>query len=140
MDFPVPAAIATYPSFPMETTMNNVRKPLTGLIVLGAMLAMPMAFAQAQDAATPQTTPPTDQAQTAPTAEPKQVTWADLDGDKDGKLTKAEVATVPTLTQIFDQADANHDGALTAEEYKAFAATNNGTGNSSSGADSSGTP
>ena len=29
--------------------MNNVRKPLTGLIALGVALAMPMAFAQEAD-------------------------------------------------------------------------------------------
>lgn len=104
--------------------MNNTNKPLAGLIALGAALVMPMAFAQTtpttDDAATPQTAP-TGQTQPAPTAEPKQVTWADLDTDKDGSLTKTEVATVPALNQVFDQADADADGKLTADEYKAFA-------------------
>lgn len=103
--------------------MNNTNKPLAGMLALGAALVMPMAFAQtaAQQTTPPQATPPTDQAQPAPTAEPKQVTWADLDIDKDGSLTKTEVATVPALSQVFDQADADADGKLTADEYKTFA-------------------
>lgn len=101
--------------------MNNASK-LSGLIALGAALAMPVAFAQDTTPTDPaaQAAPPT--AQPAPTAEPKQVTWADLDIDKNGSLSKAEVATVPELAQSFDAADANADGQLTAEEYKAHAA------------------
>jgi hypothetical protein len=119
----------------MENLMNNTNK-LTGRIALGAALgaalAMPMAFAQTapttDDAAAPQSTAPqsTAPAAQAPTAEPKQVTWADLDTDKDGSLTKTEVATVPALSQVFDQADADADGKLTADEYKAFAAKDAG--------------
>jgi hypothetical protein len=108
----------------METTMNNASK-LSGLIALGAALAMPVAFAQD---ATP-TDPAAQAAPTAapaPAAEPKQVTWADLDTDKNGSLSKAEVATVPELAQSFDAADANADGQLTAEEYKAHAAKASG--------------
>ena len=100
--------------------MNHASK-LSGLIALAAAVAMPMAFAQ--------TTPTTDEGMqpaspqtTAPTAEPKQVTWADLDVDKDGSLSKEEVTTAPALTQVFDDADADADGKLTAEEYKAHAA------------------
>jgi len=39
-----------------------------------------------------------------------------------GKLTKAEAGTVPALGQVFDKADGNADGALTADEYKAYVA------------------
>lgn len=115
--------------------MNVARKPLLVPIMLGAVLAMPMAFAQttpttgdgAMQSTPPTTTPPTtDPTQAAPTAEPQQVTWADLDTDKDGSLSKAEVTTVPELNQVFDQADADADGKLTAEEYKAFAAADTG--------------
>lgn len=101
--------------------MNNTNKPLAGLIALGAALVMPMAFAQTTPTTDDAATPQTEQAQPAPTAEPKQVTWADLDTDKDGSLTKTEVATVPALNQVFDQADADADGKLTADEYKTFA-------------------
>lgn len=102
--------------------MNHANK-LSGLIALVAAAAMPLAFAQ--------TTPPTDDGMqstpptAAPTAEPKQVTWADLDVDKDGNLSKDEVATVPALAQVFDAADADADGQLTADEYKAHAQTTN---------------
>jgi hypothetical protein len=40
--------------------------------------------------------------------------------NKDGNLTKAEAAAVPALGQAFDKADANADGSLTPEEYKAY--------------------
>jgi len=117
--------------------MNNTNK-LAGLIALGAALVMPMAFAQTTpttDDSAMQSASPTPQAQpAAPAAEPKQVTWADLDSDKDGNLTKTEVATVPALSQVFDQADADANGKLTAEEYKMFASKNSGgAGNASGG-------
>ncbi len=113
--------------------MNNASK-LSGLIALGAALAMPVAFAQTapQSDSAMQSTPPTAQPQTTtpqatdPAAQPKQVTWADLDVDKNGNLSKTEVATVPELAQSFDAADANADGQLTAEEYKSYAAKASG--------------
>src|SRR3546814_13104768 len=86
---------------------------------------LPMAFAQTAPTTDDGMQPTSPQA-TAPTAEPKQVTWADLDVDKDGSLTQAEVATVPALTQVFDAADAHADGQLTAEEYKAHPAAASG--------------
>jgi EF hand len=119
----------------MENTMNNTHK-LAGLIAFGAALVVPMAFAQTTpttDDSAMQSTNPAPQAQPAPAAQPKQVTWADLDVDKDGNLTKPEVATVPALSQVFDQADADANGKLTAEEYKMFASKNSGAAGSSSG-------
>lgn len=111
----------------MENHMNLVRNSMIGLLAAGAALAIPTAFAQdaatgTQQAATqPAPTAQTQPAEAAPSA-PKQVTWADLDSDKDGDLSKTEVATVPALTQVFDQADADKNGKLTADEYKKFAA------------------
>ena len=108
--------------------MNNPSKWMPGLIALTVACAMPMAFAQTAPTTDAGATPPTEQAapptaaQPTVEAQPKQVTWADLDADKDGNLSKAEVATVPALNQVFDQADADGNGKLTAEEYKAFAA------------------
>jgi hypothetical protein len=106
--------------------MNHANK-LSGLIAIVAAAAMPLAFAQttpttddgAMQSPPPEATSPT----AAPTAEPKQVTWADLDADKDGSLSKMEVASVPALSQVFDAADADADGKLTADEYKAHAAS-----------------
>jgi hypothetical protein len=98
---------------------------LTGFLALSAALAAPAAFAQS-------TTPTTKPAQTAASqpatpspqsdAAPAKKTWADLDVDKDGNLNKAEAATVPALQAVFDQADANADGALSGDEYKTYLA------------------
>src|SRR3546814_422581 len=89
----------------MENTMNHANK-LSGLIALAAAVAMPMAFAQTAPTTDDGMQPTSPQA-TAPTAEPKQVTWADLDDDKHGSLRKAEVATVPALPPDFDPPDAD---------------------------------
>lgn len=97
--------------------MNNVRKPLTGLIALGVALAMPMAFAQEADSV--------DQAPQAQAAQQAQgqVSWADLDSDGDGNLSRAEAAALPELAAVFDQADADGDGVLTPQEYQQYAAS-----------------
>jgi hypothetical protein len=104
--------------------MKNARKPLAGLIALGAALAMPMAFAQ--DATTPAPQDPAAQAQatqsTAPAAGQQPLTWADLDVDGNGTLSKSEAGNLAQLAQVFDQADTDTDGELTPDEYKAFVA------------------
>ncbi len=125
----------------MNKSNNASNKWLPALIGLAAVVAMPMALAQTapttDDAAT-QSAPPAGQS-AAPTAvapaqtQPKQVTWADLDADKDGSLSKTEVTAVPALSQVFDKADADKDGKLTAEEYKTFASKDS-KGTSASGA------
>lgn len=97
--------------------MNNVRKPLTGLVALGIAMAMPMAFAQEADDGQ-QPTSSTAQ-QSAPQG---QVTWNDLDADGDGNLSRAEAGGLPQLASVFDEADADGDGALTPQEYQAWAA------------------
>lgn len=115
-------------------TKNN-RKPLIALVALSAALAMPLAFAQekTEDAATQQTEPTEDQATGAATDTPTQSTqsaaqgqqgWADVDTDGDGSISKEEAAANPGLSQVFDQADADADGKLTADEYKAFVSKN----------------
>lgn len=104
---------------------------LTGLLVLSAALAAPMSFAQssastdpaAQGAAERSATPPTSPAPQTDAA-PAKKTWAELDTDKDGNLNKAEAATIPSLQAVFDQADANADGALSGDEYKTYLAMN----------------
>ncbi|HRN62708.1 MAG TPA: EF-hand domain-containing protein [Luteimonas sp.] len=101
--------------------MKNARKPLFGMIALGAALAMPMAFAQeANTEAPPQDQEPAQS--TAPAATGQPLTWADLDVDGNGTLSRAEAGNVPSLAQAFDEADADKDGELTPDEYKAFAA------------------
>lgn len=112
--------------------MKNARKPLAGLIALGAALALPVAFAQDaatqdptanHDATHQEATPP----QAAPEAASQPLTWADVDADSDGKLSKEEAARVPALAQSFDDADADSDGLLTQEEYQAYVAKNDAT-------------
>lgn len=125
------------------------RSSLLAALVLTTAAAMPLAFAAPAkptdtkppasvdaaananaNAATPATPadPTTDPATPATPAVPAngmpnvKKSWSEVDGDKDGKLTKAEAAAVPALSQVFDQADSNADGALTADEYKNFVA------------------
>lgn len=105
--------------------MTNSRKPLLGLIALGAAVAMPMAFAQ--QPTTPQD-PAThaDPAQsTAPAATQQPLTWADLDVDGNGTLSSAEATNLQSLAQVFDDADSDGDGELTPDEYKAYVASTN---------------
>lgn len=105
--------------------MNKSSLRITGLLAFAAAFAAPMAFAQ--DAAAT-----ADQAQAAqsqpatPTdaADPGKKTWADLDTNKDGNLDKSEAASIPSLSSVFDQADANADGSLTGDEYKTYLAAN----------------
>jgi hypothetical protein len=74
------------------------------------------------DATATGATPATPATPAASAASAKRVNWSQLDSDKDGKLSKAEAAPVKGLSKVFDQADANKDGALTADEYKAYLA------------------
>ena len=80
------------------------------------------ASTQSQSADTEATT--SNDASAATTqGDPNKKSWADVDADKDGNLSKAEAAAVPALGQVFDQADSNADGSLTADEYKAYVKT-----------------
>ncbi len=67
---------------------------------------------------------PAPQAAPQPASASRKVTWSDLDGNKDGKLTKTEAAPIESLGKVFDKADADGDGSLTAEEYKQYLASN----------------
>jgi hypothetical protein len=79
----------------------------------------------AQQSAAPQTAAPQSmQGTPAEAAAPQKKSWSDLDTDKDGNLSKTEAAPIPSLQAVFDQADANADGALTGEEYKTYLAVN----------------
>jgi hypothetical protein len=128
--------------------MNNLnRKSTLGLIALSAAFVMPMAFAQSDSesqATQPRTeqptpteaTPPAESATGAAVQSTEQVSgvansngkpgWNELDADKDGAISKQEAAGNAGLSQIFDQADADTNGALTTEEYKAFVSKNYG--------------
>lgn len=104
------SAQATTPAMPTTAPAGDV----------GAMAATPATPPTTDSSAigaTPATPAPADSM-----ASVKKVSWSQLDGDKDGKLTKTEAAAVQSLSKVFDQADANKDGALTADEYKAYLA------------------
>ena len=108
------------------------------MAAIAAALAAPLAFAQSDNAsataqaatpaipATPATAaaPATPATPAEPAAAAKKVSWSDLDGDKDGKLSKVEAAPLQSLTSVFDKADVDKDGALTPDEYKAYIAAN----------------
>ena len=122
--------------------MNLTRKSLLGVFAVFASLSAPLAFAQqadpaaatattqsaastdasAQAATAAQATTSNDAAAATPASGAKK-SWADVDLDKNGNLSKAEAAAVPSLGQAFDKADSNADGSLTAAEYKAYLKT-----------------
>lgn len=116
---------------------------LIPLLALTAALAAPLAFAQSSTgtptAADPQQSTTAADQQAAPPdaaaapAQGKAKTWADVDADKDGKISKTESASEPAVGQIFDQADADKDGSLTTDEYKAYIAKANGAPKSDQG-------
>jgi len=93
--------------------MNTFRKPVAAVFAFAAALAMPLAFAQDPTATTGE----------EPTSSTGQLTWADLDTNGDGNISRDEAAAHPALAGVFDQADADSDGQLTADEYRTFAAS-----------------
>lgn len=107
--------------------MNS--RTVFALSALSLLLAIPAAHAQDSDAATPAVPEPVpaetaDAAESAPAPAAQQVSWADLDNDNDGQLSKSEAAEITSLSSVFDRADSNQDGQLTADEYKAWVAAN----------------
>lgn len=122
---------------------SKSRKPLIVALALSAALAAPMAFAQSASEQAPPTgdaaaeasatqDPATAAAAPAPSAQKKS--WADVDTDKSGNLSKGEAAAVPALSQVFEQADSDANGQLTPDEYKNYVAkAQSGGGASNSG-------
>lgn len=94
------------------------------------------AAALAATPATPATAADGDTAATAAVpatpATPARKSWSQLDIDKNGSLSRTEVEPVNSLSKVFVAADANADGELTADEYKAYLAAN-GKGAAKSG-------
>lgn len=125
-------------------TIRN-RKPLIALIVAaGSVLAIPAmaqtaqqsaAQAQNQAAQAQQAAAQADQAADAASGAAAQAssqaggggqTWASVDTDGDGSISKPEAQVNAGLAQVFDQADTNKDGKLTPDEYKAYVAAQQG--------------
>jgi hypothetical protein len=113
------------PNGETDMTRNN-RASLSALLILSAACAMPLAFAQETPPTSETGAQPTQTTTDAatPTATPAKKSWADLDVDKNGSLSKDEASNIPSLQAVFDQADSNADGALTGEEYKTWLASN----------------
>lgn len=61
-------------------------------------------------------------------------TWASVDTDGNGTISKPEAQVNAGLAQVFDQADSNKDGELSPDEYKAYVAAQQGKAASGSGA------
>ena len=120
---------------------NRNRKPLIALLIAaGSVMALPAmaqtaqqsaAQAQQQAAQAQQAAGAADQAADAATGAAAQAsaqasgggqTWASVDTDGNGTISKSEAQVNAGLAQVFDQADTNKDGELSADEYKAFVA------------------
>lgn len=130
-------------------TIRN-RKPLIALIVAaGSVLAIPAmaqsakqqaAHAQNEAAQAQQAAAQAGQATDAAAAASAQAngggqTWASIDTDGNGTISKTEAQVNAGLAQVFDQADTNKDGELSADEYKAYvAAQQAGAGGAAQGA------
>lgn len=106
-------------------------KPLiaftAALIAALAVPAIAQSTTTAEDSAAatqPQQTEAAEQptAHTSDQSSAGHQSWASVDTDGDGAISKQEAQVNAGLAQIFDQADSNGDGKLTAEEYKAFVA------------------
>lgn len=117
-------------------TFPHSRKTLLSLFAASAVSMTSLAFAQT--AATTPVPPPatatatmradpmqegtaasapaTNSAPMASTTKPKS--WKEFDANKDGKLSKDEVAGDATWTADFDAADLNKDGYLSKSEFK----------------------
>jgi hypothetical protein len=121
--------------------MTYRHSPLAAVLALGAALTAPIAWAQSvptaevTDPAPPVSSPQRESAGAEPNSmSPQPLTWADVDADKDGAISREESAQVESLVAVFDDADADKDGRLTVEEYKAYAAASSTDGDSAGGA------
>ena len=89
----------------------------------------------AQDAATATADPTTtSESATGAAVESSQRTtgsagqqgWEQVDTDRDGSISKQEASANAGLSQVFNRADADADGLLSADEYKSFVDQNYG--------------
>ena len=100
--------------------MKSGHKTLLAGVALATVFAAPALAQYSKPAATATKTDTTTTTTTTTTA---NATWADLDTNKDGNLSKDEAAKNVAMAAIFDKADANADGILTGDEYRAYSAT-----------------
>ncbi|MBO9716569.1 MAG: EF-hand domain-containing protein [Pseudoxanthomonas sp.] len=104
--------------------MNRNPRRTAGLLVLGMVAAIPLAFA-GQDASptAAKNPPPASMADGQPAAQSsggQGLSWAELDADGNGNLSRQEAQRHAALGKVFTEADADADGELTANEYRAY--------------------
>lgn len=103
--------LARLPAAPAATWMAAAALSLT-------LLAPPPARAQAAAEAPP---PAPTASQPMSKGEAKAISEFNLlDVNGDGKLSRKEVAIIPSLAAAFDEADTNHDNYVTLDEVRAF--------------------
>jgi len=104
--------------------MNHNKRFTTGLLILGMVAAAPLAFAQEAKPTEHESSPPaTGAAEQQPaqsSAGGQGLSWADLDVDGNGSLSKAEAQRHSGLANVYAQADADANGELTADEYRGY--------------------
>ena len=104
--------------------MNSNTRLTSRFLILGMVAAAPLAFAQ-------QGTPPSGGQDSSPTtdtaAQPARsadggqgLSWADLDADGNGSVSKQEAQRHAGLSKVFAEADADANGELTADEYRGY--------------------
>jgi hypothetical protein len=108
-----------------EHAMNSNTRLTTRFLVLGMIAATPLAFAQQETPTTGGQNPsPTSDAAGQPPARSSDggqgLSWADLDADGNGNLSKQEAQRHAGLSNVFAEADADADGELTADEYRGY--------------------
>jgi hypothetical protein len=95
-------------------------KKVIAPLALGLLMAATAACSQQP----PEGASPPGDGQGGPGGPPKaENIIAKLDTDKDGAISKAEVAADQRMAEHFDEVDADHDGKVTAAELTAFFAT-----------------
>ena len=82
---------------------------------------MAAATVQAQDPMPPKPAPPPPAAPAPPAA---PMSWSALDANGNGTLDAGEAARMESLAKVFPAADADANGELSQDEYKAWLAAN----------------
>ncbi|EHR68963.1 hypothetical protein BurJ1DRAFT_0064 [Burkholderiales bacterium JOSHI_001] len=82
-------------------------------------LAGPVMAQQATPPQRPSQNAPAQGADKAGDKSSAEAAFLRADADKDGKLSKAEAATLPAVAARFDELDADKDGSLSMAEYMA---------------------
>ncbi len=103
--------------------MHSTKRITSGFLILGMMAAAPLAFAQQTTPTDGQQSPPgstQDAAAQSQSSGGQGLSWADLDTDGNGNLSKTEAQRHAGLAAVFADADTNGDNELTADEYRAF--------------------